>query len=159
MIISQKETEINPCYVSELLNPLSLASAMENNVLDLVNYSDSSQCAMVVVHLVKPTFERVDEPTKQEIRKALRCLVENSDLASKWIGDKLLLCGVAPESFDLFLREMWMMLFSIDGSVDYYAKIFKIKNKPLGSNKFVFISPPVESLQQRIDRLREMLIR
>ncbi|WP_220815858.1 hypothetical protein [Pseudomonas paralcaligenes] len=160
MAALKKKAEANPHYVSRLIGPLALAYEMDDHgdVLDSINYLDDTQCGLVFDCLIRPNFERLSEPTKQEIEKALGYMVENPNCIPGLIEDKLLLCGVHPEVFELFIYKLWKSLFPSAISDAYSTEKYRLVNKPLTASQFVFSRQAGESLQDSFRNLHEKLL-
>ncbi|MFE2078404.1 hypothetical protein [Streptomyces misionensis] len=160
MKVSQERILINPGYVSSLLGPLALAVAMDSrgDIFGLVDYSDVSQCALVIFHLIRPEFDVLDEATRQEVKKALGYLVENSVSSSSIIDSILTQCEVCPEAHGIFINELWVSIFPAESSIEYVAEKCKVGRNPLNFRQYNHSRPAELSLQDRMNKLYEMLL-
>ncbi|NLR74187.1 hypothetical protein [Leeia aquatica] len=128
------------------------------NELGLIDYTDALQCKIAFDCLIRPSFDRLNELTRQEVKKSLGYLVENPTYFPDLIEDRLLLCGVPFIAFRLFLSELWNTLFPLEDTSDYKPENYKIKNKPLALNQYSFSQPESESLQDRLNELYKKLL-
>lgn len=154
-----EKIKANPYYVSSLLGPLALAVAKDdaNELLSSIDYSSQKQSALVIECLIKPTFERLQDSTQEEVAKALAYFSSQPNAASDIIESKLLLCEVPPVHHFSFLGAMWDVLFFKQSATDVAAKVNKIANRPLTMRDFLFQKNPSNTLDELIEELRDKI--
>ena len=160
MSIERKKSTINLYFVSRLLGPLALM--VENDygeeLCELIDYSKPEHCELVIKSLILPLFIRLDEKTTLEVKKSLGYLINNSGNSVDFIEDKLLLCGIPPDNFYMFMEKLWSILFPDEISFVYNKNSFKLKNKPLTMDQFNFSVKSEKTIGTMINELHNHLL-
>lgn len=157
---ADRKKTINFHYLSRLIGPLALANEMdtEDFLSNHINYSDHLHCRLIINHLIRPNFDRVDENTKQEIKNALGLLYANPSFHSSLVEEKLLLCNIPPEDHFNFIQQLCEEFFTPGAAIDFNLKDFKIQDKPLNASQYSFVTPTHKTLDESLEELRAELI-
>jgi hypothetical protein len=155
-----KKIDVNLHYLSRVLGPLALASEIDQDgdLLGSVDFTNPAQCKLVLDYLVVPSFRRMDESSKSEVRKALGFCVQNADEPIPLIEDKLEYSRVPPENARVLLLCLWDCLFGQPKPSEYSLEQCRISRKPLAWNQIRFIGPEEISLEQQMLSLQEHML-
>lgn len=150
----------NPNYISGLLGPLALAAAKGSNqdVFDLIDYSSENKIRLVIDSLILPNFERLADPTKSEVARALGYFSYHSNVVSDVVTEKLLLCEIPPSFHRGFIEVLWDFLFPGESAKKVAESVSGITNRPLALGEFSFSRKADFSLDELVGKLQERLL-